>query len=86
MGRFVALSVAREFLWNVVRGGPRRRLVLATFKALPRHRHLRAVSPRILASLLVPPGILSRLVLGEAPKSSAGNRRATKTWRGHWLD
>jgi len=86
MARFVALSVASQFVWTAVRGAPKRQLAIATFKAQPYYRHLRAGWPRIVASLLVPRGILRRMVLREAAKLAAANKRTISNWRRHRLD
>jgi glycosyltransferase involved in cell wall biosynthesis len=85
MARFVAISVADQFVWTAIRGAARRRLALAVLEAFPYYWRHRVTWPRIAASLVVPRRILRYLVLRQAAKAAHAHQRIIRNWRGHLL-
>lgn len=85
MARFVAISVADQFVWTAIRGAPRAQLALSTLNAFPYYWRHAVTWPRIVASLVVPRGILRRLVLRVAAKASIAHTRIIRNWRRHLL-
>lgn len=85
MARFVAISVADQFVWTAIRGAPRRQLAFAVLEAAPYYWRHRVAWPRIVASLFVPRRIIRRLVLRAATKAAAAHARIIRNWRGHIL-
>jgi glycosyltransferase involved in cell wall biosynthesis len=85
MTRFIAISVADQFVWTAIRGAARRRLSVAVLDALPYYWRHRVTWPRIAASLVVPRGILRRLVLRIAAKAATANARIILNWQRHLL-
>lgn len=83
--RFIAFSVADQFVWTSIRGAPKPGLALALLKAFRHyHRHL-ATWPRVAASLVVPRRILRPVILRVAAKAAAGHRRIIRNWKRHLL-
>ena len=85
MARFVAISVADQFVWTAIRGAPKSRLLLAVFDAFPYYWRQRAAWPRIVAALIVPRGLLRTLVLNAAARAATAHARIIRNWRGHLL-
>lgn len=85
MPRFVAISLADQFVWTAIRGAARWRLAVSALEALPYYWRHRIAWPRVLASLIVPRAILRRLVLRVAAKAGRAHARIIRNWRGHLL-
>ncbi|MDK9714177.1 MAG: glycosyltransferase family 2 protein [Sulfuritalea sp.] len=85
MARFIALSVADQFVWTAIRGAPKTGLALTALKAYRYCWRHPVTWPRIAASLTVPRGILRRLVLLKAAKAAEGHERIIRNWQRHLL-
>lgn len=85
MARFIAISVADQFVWTAIRGAARNRLALAALDVFPHYWRHRVTWPRVVASLIVPRGILRRVVLHMAAKATIAHARIIRNWRGHLL-
>lgn len=85
MPRFVAISLADQFVWTAIRGAARWRLAVSACEAFPYYWRHRSAWPRVLASLIVPRAVLRSLVLRLAAKAARENSRLIRNWRGHLL-
>jgi Glycosyl transferase family 2 len=73
-GRFVARSVANQFVWNAIRGARQPALLRDLARCLPDLLGQPGVWHRVLVALALPRGLLRQLVLGAA--SRRGQRRS----------
>lgn len=83
--RFIAISVADQFVWTAIRGAGKLQLATATYKALPYYWQHRATWRRVVAALLIPRAILRRLVLWQATKAAKAHTRIIRNWKNHLL-
>lgn len=85
MCRFIAISVADQFVWTAIRGAAKIRLASAVLNAFPYYWRHWVTWPRIAVSLVVPRSTLRRLVLHTAAKAAMAHARIIRNWRGHLL-
>ncbi len=85
MARFVAISVADQFVWTSIRGAAKNRLTVEALGACRYYWRHRVTWPRVIAALIVPRRILRMLVLRVAAKAAVAHARIIRNWRGHLL-
>ena len=83
--RFVAISVADQFVWTAIRGAAKGSLATAAWAALPYYWHQAIIWKRIVAALVIPKATLRRLVLWQATRAAAAHERIIRNWRKHLL-
>lgn len=83
--RFVAISVADQFVWTAIRGAAKAGLLAAAFNARSYYWRHRIVWKRVVAGFVLPKTILRRLVLWKAKVAAEAHQRIISNWRRHLL-
>lgn len=83
--RFVAISVADQFVWTAIRGAGKRSLLIAAYNARSYYWRHRIVWKRVIAGFVLPKAILRRLVLWKAGTAAEAHQRIIRNWRKHLL-
>lgn len=83
--RFVAISVADQFVWTAIRGAAKSSLLTAAWAALPYYWRQPIIWKRVFAALVIPKTTLRHLVLWKAATAAAAHQRIIRNWRKHLL-
>lgn len=83
--RFVAISVADQFVWTAIRGAGKASLLAAAYDARSYYWRHRIVWKRVIAGFVLHKAILRRLVLWKAATAAEAHQRIIRNWRKHLL-